>query len=501
MPELKLLVITDIHYDPAGSREMPHRNCQRARQWLRRAVKDALRTERLDGAILLGDLLNDARVQNAPRDVADLLADLDELLGDLPRTIVPGNHDYMASGTLPPGLDGRTRLWELGGYRFAIFADRYVDAMVCTRSEADRRWFARLAGSPGRPIVALQHNPMNPEIVSDYPHMLTNRRDVLADYAQAGVMLSLSGHYHPGQELNERDGVQYATLKALFAPPHHYTILTLRGQDVRIDQRTLAQPEGDGLVDSHAHSEYAYCAGDLTTDVLVERSREMGLAGVVVAEHAPQLYLPRDGFWDGRHVADPRTWRSPSGSRMAGFRRFAEARRSEFLRFGFEVELDRDGDLTIHDDDRVWAELLLGAIHWLPRDVEGLSAQQVIDLFARTSLGLIEGGIDVLAHPFRYLARRGIAVPRSLHADLAAALAERGVAAELNFHHATPDSPSLEFFAACLQRGVKISLATDAHHPWQAGGLGAHRVFLRKLTGRDSFHDVLAPRDGLTDPA
>jgi len=37
--------------------------------------------------------------------------------------------------------------------------------------------------------------------------MHTNHEAVMRDYAQAGVLLSLSGRHHPGQPLSRADGV------------------------------------------------------------------------------------------------------------------------------------------------------------------------------------------------------------------------------------------------------------------------------------------------------
>ena len=72
----------------------------------------------------------------------------------------------------------------------------------------------------------LQHNPMNPVIENAYPYMLTNREQVMADYAKVGVTLSLSGHYHNGRAETLVDGVHYFTAPAICEGQFPYTIVT-----------------------------------------------------------------------------------------------------------------------------------------------------------------------------------------------------------------------------------------------------------------------------------
>ena len=100
------------------------------------------------------------------------------------------------------------------GYRFISFVDPYTEDDFCTRGELDRTFLAEVAAQPGGPIVVLQHNPMKPIAHTEYPYLLTNRSKVMADYSNAGVLLSISGHFHPGQELHTVGGVRYFTAPA-----------------------------------------------------------------------------------------------------------------------------------------------------------------------------------------------------------------------------------------------------------------------------------------------
>lgn len=242
---LRLLVATDIHYDPCGERfEEPFSaDTSMGLELLGRAIEDAKARGGFDAIALLGDLINDGTQPHAHGAIAEMLGAVRAAAPGVPLLILPGNHDFNGDD-LPTGLDGTTRVEELGGYRSVVIVDRYREAMHGRRSETDRRLLADVAAQPGGPIVVLQHNPIDPPIQSEYPFMLDNGQDVAADYRRAGVLLSMSGHYHVGQPMHVTDGVHYVTLPALCEEPHRYAIVTLRGREVDSDVRELG-PAGN----------------------------------------------------------------------------------------------------------------------------------------------------------------------------------------------------------------------------------------------------------------
>jgi histidinol phosphatase-like PHP family hydrolase/predicted phosphodiesterase len=499
MPEMTLLVLTDIHdhHEPFGP--TPHRRCELGRELVRRSVEDARRRGRFDAIAILGDLVNDGRDAAADVMVAGILTECRRAAPDAPVWVIPGNHDYRADGEhLPAGLSNCTRIVEHCGYRVLLFADRYELTMFGRRPDGALALLEEVAGREGGPLVALQHNPMHHRPPGDYPYMLANRDAVVVAYERAGVVLSLSGHYHGGQSPTGENGVTYATCPALCEEPYRYTVVTLEDRDVTLETRRLQAEDRLAPVDSHAHTELAYCGSGITLADLLDRSRLLGLGGVVVTEHAPQLYCGAEDFWDGDHVLQPALWRTPGETdRMGRFRELAAGLDRSFVRVGLEVELDVDGEITLRDEDRDVADVLIGAIHWIPEDVSATDKAGEIDAFRRANLRLIETGVDILAHPFRRFTRKAVNVPDSLYDEISAALAEHGVAAEVNFHNAAPDEA---FFRRCLDRGVKIAFATDAHAQWEAGGLGAHVAFLQRLAGRDDISDLLLYPDGFADP-
>ncbi|MCK5114693.1 MAG: hypothetical protein KAR11_08035 [Phycisphaerae bacterium] len=225
------------------------------------------------------------------------------------------------------------------------------------------------------------------------------------------------------------------------------------------------------VFDIHTHTQFAYCAQDVTAEAVIAKSREKNLAGVAITEHSPQLYCLRDDFWCAKHLFDQKLWRSPLHSRMPEFRREIFPLRSEFVSIGFEVEVDSCGDLVILDEDRADAEFLIGAVHWVNCDTTGLTPAAETLAFMKTCEQLLAGGVDILAHPWRYFGRAKLPVPKELYTELADMLAATGTAAEINYHTNAPDP---EFFAMCIDRGVKIAIGSDSHNMSEAGEFGGH---------------------------
>jgi len=479
--EFRLLVLADPHYagrtyaEPTDPDHYTGLGCE----LVRRAIEDAQRRGGFDAIALMGDLLQDGGAPYADSALRRLGEQIEQAAPQAPLLVVPGNHDGDPQRLLGT-FKARDGLHRLGGYRFFVFADAYGENEVAHRNAQQRWQLLDEAARGGEPIVVLQHSLVYPQIVDEYPYMLGDWRRIADDYARAGVLLSISGHYHDGLATCEYRGTKYVTAPAVHKPPFVYLLVRLAARQVDVERRELRLDEALGVVDCHCHTQFAYCAQDVTAEGVISRARAMGLAGVCLTEHAPQLYCPREGFWDGGHVRNPDLWRRSRAVRMPQYRQAMDRLRNEYVRVGLEVELDADGELTVHDDDRRWADVLVGAVHWLPQDHGRLDDRQFERAFMRTSEALIEAGVDILAHPFRVFRWADRPIRAGLYDELAQALAEGGVAAELNFH---ANSPDRQFVRCCLQRGVRIALGSDAHRLDEAANLAAHVRLVRCIAG------------------
>ncbi len=493
MRNLTLLVLADLHLLQAGQAAPPvtDRQCDLGVELAERAITDARRGGGFDAVVLLGDLLEAGEAPGADRDLAALEEVIHEAVGDVPRIVVPGNHDGDAELVLSIFND-EPGLHEVKGWRLFSFLDCWDEQNVCRRPPDQMRRFAREARRAGEgPLIVLQHNPLHPPIESDYPYIPPDREPIMSAYAGAGVLLTLSGHYHRGQPLSEAGGVRYYTCPSLCGSPFRYALVRLEGQEVAVKECQLRLPEEPPLFDVHAHTHYAYCAENVTAEGVIWRARLFGLSGVCLSEHSDQLYLTHQEHRSYHALEADGYWQSPrsvESERMPRYRREMEPLRSDFVRLGLEIELDGLGRPGVRPSHLEGWDLLLGAVHWMPGGVEGRSLEEVKRAFMENVRTLLESGVDVLAHPFRFFRRQGLERPVDLYRPVVRMLARHGAMAEINFHTNDPDP---EFFAVCLEEGVRVALASDAHELREVGDFRPHLALLRAAAGRKDVSDLI----------
>ncbi|MEI8243015.1 MAG: metallophosphoesterase [bacterium] len=494
----EILVIADPHFAGAANRAcpLPDRHARLSRILLRKAL---WRMKHLgikpDLIVLLGDLVDDAAAPGAPEDLQALA---DEVQKSGIRTLaLPGNHDGDPAQVArifgcAPGMH------RIGDTVFLVFHEEHVAGELYRRPADQIGLPARAAAAfPGLPIVALQHHPHDPVIQRSYPYHLVNRAEVMASYREAGVCLSLSGHFHAGQAAHAVDGVTYVTAPALCEAPFRFLRVRLQGRHAQVEEHAL-RLDVPGVSDNHCHTELAYCSTTATMADGIRLSRALGVETLCFTEHSFQLYFEREEAWSFDWQRDPArkqaVWATAERGRMAAYRRLVEGFRSDRVRAGLEVELCADGSLLLAPQDAAGWDLLVGAIHEIPDVTKGVTPlAEVESLFLRDVRRLLAHPIDVLAHPFRYFARCGLPKPAHLYPAVADLLAARGVAAEINFH---TNQPEPDFFRHCLERGVKISLASDAHELAEFGEFSPHLRVLAEAgaTSADIPRILLRPR-------
>lgn len=242
------------------------------------------------------------------------------------------------------------------------------------------------------------------------------------------------------------------------------------------------------LQDIHVHTSYSYCAdSDMQPQIIIDKARDMELSKLVLMDHSAQLYVSNDDYWSGRFIDAPELIeksREQGLDRMRNYRKDIKKFRTDNVRSGLEVEVDCNGGLTLAKEDREGWDLILGAVHFLPSKykIGSLSG------FMWANEGLIDKGIDVLAHPFRYFLRNKLLPPKDIYRDLAKLLARAKVAAEINFHTNEPDP---EFFEICIEEGVKIAFGSDAHELYEVGDFKRNVELLESICGSGNIKDFL----------
>jgi len=241
---LDALVLADLHYVREASHICPIEKRQSALgPVLLQGAFRRLQDEGIDVGVIvvLGDVVDSGLADGAELDLAAVAKEARAL--GVPAVAVPGNHDgdferFARIWECPPGLH------EVGGYGFLVFHDRVDGQHVTIRPPKGLAQPVMVASErPVLPLVALQHNPLHPHIESSYPFMLVNTDAVLSGYQDAGVILSLSGHYHPGQAAHRlgdsAGGLTCYTAPALCEEPFRFAHVRLRGREVEVCEYAL----------------------------------------------------------------------------------------------------------------------------------------------------------------------------------------------------------------------------------------------------------------------
>ncbi|MFP4026433.1 MAG: metallophosphoesterase [Candidatus Brocadiia bacterium] len=492
MSESSLLILSDIHYFNLAESNPGEtdRECDLGAELVARALRDAQRRSNLDAIVLLGDLVEDGSSDGAIPDLLEIRDNVRQQAPKLPCIVVPGNHDPDAETVLRL-FEDEPGIHDINGYLLYTFVDSWDENDVGHRNAEQMARFRNVAEGTNQPLIALQHNPLYPPIESDYPYILDDHISVMSQYAECALAASLSGHYHPGQEPTSVDGVTYWTCPSLSKPPFAYGIARFRGPKVEIQRYALKLPEKYSLFDVHCHTQYAYCADNITAPDAIRRTSLFGLRGLCLSEHADQLYLTRKEHDEAYVYTHPDYWarsRPANCQRLPDYRRYTEPLRTETVKIGLEVEPDLPGRPGAHPDDLEGWDLLLGAVHWIPPSVTSEKAMR--SEYLERTRSLLANGCRILAHPFRFFSRNDLPVPRNLYEPVTDLLKEYDAAAEINFHSNQPDP---DFFKLCIRKNVRIALGSDSHKCGEVADFHPHIDFLRQITGQDTFQNILFP--------
>ena len=481
-----IAILADLHYGAGSS--IPERRSSIGDILLKRAVSRLNRLIHPDITLVVGDLLDDGTRRGAPERLTHLRSILDEL--KTPYIAIPGNHDgdpeaFYRVFTSPRNVE------DFCGARFLAFVDKEEPGFNARRSATDIARFRMARQGHRGPIVALQHVCLFPPEQCAAPYNYTNAAEIVAAMRDTGVVLSVSGHHHLGSEDTGEGSITFVNAPALCEAPFAFLVATVDGDSVRTQRHQLSLPENSRLVDSHLHTQLAYCNGNMTVETAIDLARDFGLAGVGFAEHSGHLYFDRQRYCDGACLREGLAGAREEDNRMPDYLALKRAHACGTVRFGLEVDCDHKGDLLLRPSDRAHFDYVIGALHSAP----GLTAQQppteaVNNEFLFLVERLLESSPVVLAHPFRVFRRSGWDAPAELFEPTARLLRKYRTAAEINFH---TNEPPVEFVQRCLHLGVRLSFASDAHDLSEVGDFAYHLALLRDAGFDGDLADVLAP--------
>lgn len=229
------------------------------------------------------------------------------------------------------------------------------------------------------------------------------------------------------------------------------------------------------MIDFHAHTNMSYCAESrLTPEVystLIKTNSEVD--AVYVTDHGMAVYFPSETAWKWEFISDSRIFDSQrdwGNDRLAShLAKLAKLRDSKVFP-GFEVEMMHDGRLTIDDSFRKEVDILIGSVHYMPVDT-GENRKTLIGRWKKHTQQLINSGIDVLGHPFRWIHNQ-FPVSKETIRQIVKEAKSAGIAMELNGHYVVP--ADIVMLQTCAELGVPISVGTDSHTLSEIGDFSYH---------------------------
>ena len=477
---MRLAILSDIHYMSAPPAKPFARRGEYGDTFLLRAVRRFNRFIKPDAVLVAGDLLHD------PNDPAaeGLLEELKKTLNILtvPYLVIPGNHDPAHELFYKVFADHKEPL-DVGKFRILPFADPETPINNACRLPEDFDRMRQARENWAGELIALQHVPVGPADNHPCEYNFDNADAVLEAMKKYDFKLCISGHEHAGLPTREWNGITLVTAPGLCESPFSYLILDIdEAGAVTVTRENLAMDANLQLEDHHVHTTFAYCNENLALHKTRELGKLFGLSRIVYTEHSSHLLFTKDEcvqklpFYIGTSAANPSSNRTPDY--------FTEQQEIEksFEMTGSELDYDQYGRPVVLPADRAKLQFCNGAIHAMDSLCPGGDLSKMNEEFMALNEAILRDGVQALAHPFRIFSFNSSKVkypaPAELFEPLADLLKKYDTAAEINFHCNQPDE---EFFALCLQKGVKISLGSDTHNLYEVGEFYPHVKFLDKI--------------------
>ncbi|MBN2374970.1 MAG: metallophosphoesterase [Sedimentisphaerales bacterium] len=492
--KIRIAVISDLH--AADRRHKPASRGDMADTLLLRVVNRLNRWINPDVTVLLGDLTHIAGAESTLNHLQKISRVVDQLQS--PSIVLPGNYDANDQ-TFYSFFKKPADFIDIKGFRFLPFVDQYVWPRHAYRPERNLRQMKIARGNFDGPIISLQHVCLFPPETHDCPYNYVNAEQIIAAMRKYNICLALSGHVHEGLELFHSDKVAFTASAALYKSPFCFQVIDIDSSNsnsqnpgnlnIKTTTHQLRLPENSSLLDCHIHTPMAYCSENLDMSKIIALAEDFNLAGYGFAEHSSSLYLSlpqrdrNDQFHKGIDAAQPENYRVDQYIQMLNeFNCPADS-------IGLEIDCDQHGRAMLDDADRSKFRFLIGSVHELS---ENLKPNPDFDTFCQQYLShlqyLINSGIKVLAHPWRIFRLAGLEPNEKIFKTALALLSKNNVAAELNFHHFDPPE---QFVQMCLDAGVKLTLASDAHNLRAVGELWPHLQMLKKCKYNGDLDDIL----------
>lgn len=476
----KIAVIGDIHYRDIALEDCAERRSAIAHILLLRTVQRLNKYIKPDVTLILGDLIDDPASTNAVEELQTLKSITDRLESRL--IVIPGNHDPNAD-VFYSVFERPSSITDIGNTRFVTFIDNEEPGFNASRSSSDLKLMkSARSGHPG-PIISLQHVPLFAPGTSPSPYSLTNAQEAWSAFDDNNYTLSISGHYHAGDDQVQKRTGKSVIVPALCESPFSFVEIQINGDAVGTFTHQLSMPPELKLIDYHVHTPFAYCQENMDPELTVHLADEFGLGGFVFTEHSGQLYFDPPTFWNAEFMPKGLATQHGRQNRMPAYLELAH-RYCPPAYLGMELDCDYTGKPVVRPEDLAHTQVRLASVHWLEElQKSEPDMDKACDEMLRRLSEMLGHGIDILAHPFRVFHRTKNQVPERLIDPLVKLLRKHNVAAEINFHSQITTE---ELVTKCVEAGVKLAFGSDSHNLYEVGEHYPHLQLLKRCGYSDS---------------
>lgn len=233
------------------------------------------------------------------------------------------------------------------------------------------------------------------------------------------------------------------------------------------------------MIDFHTHTGISYCAEkDLNASYYATRLRELQEPKTVcITDHSMAIYFPEDIAWKWEFISNRKIfdqWKEFGNERFYEHLKNLKKHSADGILAGIETEMLHDRSLCFDQSFRKDLDIVIGSVHFLPVENE----RDCLAYWFKHTIELINAGIDILGHPFRWIAAKMQISEETILAIVSDAK-KNNVALELNSHYRY-EREDILMLRACAQTGTVVSIASDSHRKNEFGDYSYHFSVLEK---------------------
>ena len=244
---MRLGHLSDFHlrHHLSGSSTVTKRRCREMPEKIDIAIQ-RFRKEKVDCVVVTGDIVDHPfEFMNSPeylqKGEADLLlvrSLLDQL--DCPVFIVYGNHDHPLLFRRIFPLHEKPVI--VGDYQIYCFYDEEGTDNIPERVGGQlERFLEATSNTDQYSQIHIQHYLLYPKRNDGYPHTYFHSASLIKSASSSKkVTLSLSGHFHPGENLVLHEGIYFAVAPAFCEAPHWFRIYDISEKNITTHHLNLS---------------------------------------------------------------------------------------------------------------------------------------------------------------------------------------------------------------------------------------------------------------------